>query len=75
MSVKTLEKVDSVTVVPGKFGEVFASMLSQLVARLANGLALVSLYIASELDEHDMKTLIAEVRELFSTHLEPSETH
>ncbi|MBI2184571.1 MAG: hypothetical protein HYU39_06390 [Thaumarchaeota archaeon] len=66
LSVKTIDKIDSVTVVPGKFGQVFSNMLSQLVARITNGIAVASLYIASELDEHTMKMLIGEVKELLS---------
>ena len=72
LSVKTLEKIDSMTIIPGKYAGVFPTVLSQLIVRLTGGLALLSLYLSADIDEPIMRALIAEVKGVFASQVEKS---
>ena len=50
MAVKVMEQVTSNTIIPVKYGEAFGLMLAETVASASDGIALISLFVSSELD-------------------------
>jgi len=64
LALKTGEKVDSSTILPGRYEGIAVTLLAQAVANATGGIAIVSLYTASELDREVVKTMISEVKAL-----------
>ena len=50
LAVKVIEQVTSNTIIPVKYGEAFGLMLAETVASASDGIALISLFVSSELD-------------------------
>ena len=64
LSVKTFNKIDSITIIPGKYGDVFSTILSQMIASSVDGIAIVSLFFLSEVDDNIMKVLTSQIQKL-----------
>lgn len=61
LALKTKDRVNTSTLIPGKYGGIFASMIAELVASRINGIAIVSLYLGAELSPPAMRRLLTEV--------------
>jgi hypothetical protein len=67
LSLRTGERATTSTLIPGKFGGIFASMIAELVAARTNGIAIVSLYLVSDLPTTATRQLFGEVEQLLGT--------
>ena len=64
LSLRTGERMNTSTLIPAKFGGIFPSMIAELVAARTNGIAIVSLYVASDLPTSAMRQLLRAVEQL-----------
>lgn len=64
LSLRTGDRANTSTLIPEKFGGIFPSMIAELVAARTNGIAIVSLYLASGLPNAAMRQLLREIETL-----------
>ena len=67
LSVKSGGRAVSSPLIPESKGSLFASMVGEMLAERLGGMAIISMYLRSEIGAAGMKTLISEVRKLLET--------
>lgn len=64
LSVKSAGRAISSSLIPESKGSMLANMIGEMLAEALRGMAIISLYLRSEVGAADMKTLISEVRKM-----------
>jgi hypothetical protein len=64
LALRTGEKVDSSTIIPGRYGGIFLSILANACAEHIRGIVLTSLYVTSEVNQTEVLKILAEVKTL-----------
>ena len=66
LSIKVKDQINSSTIIPPRFSATFLTMLSEMVANLTNGIALVSIHLSKELSPADARRLLSEIRSMLA---------
>lgn len=61
VSISSSNKSNTATVIPSKYNSMFINTISEKVSSMVNGICIVSLYNAKQLDLEDMKAIMGEI--------------
>src|ERR687888_2569333 len=64
VSISSSNKVNTAKVIPSKFDSIFVSTISERVSSMLNGICIVSLHSAKQLQLDDMKAIMGEIMNL-----------
>jgi hypothetical protein len=61
VSINSSNKSNTATVIPSKYNSMFVNTISEKVSSMVNGICVVSLYNAKQLNLEDMKAIMGEI--------------
>lgn len=61
VSISSSNKSNTATVIPSKYNSMFINTISEKVSSMVNGICIVSLYNAKQLNLEDMKAIMGEI--------------
>jgi hypothetical protein len=61
VSISSSNKSNTATVIPSKYNSMFINTISEKVSSMVNGICVVSLYNAKQLNLEDMKAIMGEI--------------
>jgi hypothetical protein len=61
VSISSSNKSNTATVIPSKYNSMFVNTISEKVSSMVNGICVVSLYNAKQLNLEDMKAIMGEI--------------
>ena len=61
VSISSSNKSNTATVIPSRYNSMFINTISEKVSSMVNGICLVSLYNAKQLNLEDMKAIMGEI--------------
>jgi hypothetical protein len=61
VSISSSNKSNTATVIPNRYNSMFINTISEKVSSMVNGICVVSLYNAKQLNLEDMKTIMGEI--------------
>jgi len=64
LAVKTLDRVETSTLIPSRFGGVLLTLIAQIAADACQGIALTSLYLFDEVGSDTAREILDEVKRL-----------
>ena len=70
VSISSSNKSNTATVIPSKYNSMFINTISEKVSSMVNGICVVSLYNAKQLNLEDMKAIMGEIMNIIGGRLD-----